>query len=59
MALKRSILRRNIMNYRKTTARRNRKGETKNSGNSAKRESVLRARVIRNNANASELLKLA
>ena len=42
------------MNYRKTTARRNRKGETKNSGNSSKREAVLKARVIRNNATAKE-----
>ena len=44
------------MNYKKPVARRNRKGETKNSGNSATRDAVLKARVIRNNANAKEQL---
>ena len=45
------------MNYRKTKARRNRNGETKNSGNSKNaREAVLKARVVRNNATAKEEL---
>ena len=47
-----------IMNYRKKEARRNRKGETKNSGNSQNaRQAVLKARVVRNNATAKEELK--
>ena len=45
------------MNYRKSKARRNRKGETKNSGNSATRDAVLKARVVKNNATAKEELK--
>ena len=45
------------MNYRKKEARRNRKGETKNSGNSVGREAVLKARAVRNNATAKEELK--
>jgi len=45
------------MNYRKKAARRNRKGETKNSGNSQNaRQAVLKARAVRNNANAKEQL---
>ena len=44
------------MNYKKPVARRNRKGETKNSGNSATRDAVLKARVRRNNATAKEQL---
>ena len=44
------------MNYKKTVARRNRKGETKRSGNSTSFKAVLKARAIRNNANAKEQL---
>ena len=44
------------MNYRKNKARRNRKGETKNSGNSVAREAVLKARAVRNNATAKEAM---
>jgi len=45
------------MNYRKPVARRNRKGETKNSGNSQNaRQAVLKARAVRNNANFKEAM---
>ena len=44
------------MNYRKKVARRNRKGETKNSGNATARDAVLKERVVRNNATAKEQL---
>ena len=46
-----------FMNYRKPVARRNRKGETKNSGNSQNaRQAVLKARAVRNNANFKEAM---
>ena len=46
------------MKSRKAKARRNRKGETKNSGNSQNaRRAVLKARAVRNNATAKEELK--
>ena len=45
------------MNYRKTTVKRRRTGETQSQGNSTSGESILRPNVRRNLANAKEALK--